>query len=467
MRHVHLLLVFFLLCSRLAFAEATSAHAGGRIAVAASPETGWRIAAAGDPAFPAVPEPSEQRPPVSAATEPAELSLRDALVLALKGNPELAAFSQEVRATEAAVLQAGVLPNPVLEIGADNLANARKAEAGDRTHSLQIGQLIELGGKRAARIQLAETGRELANWDYEAKRIEIVSRVAQRVVDVLVAQSRRALADESVGLARQVLEVVAKRVQGGKVSPVEETKARLALASVEVELEQAKRELIATRNALGALWGEPNPRFRKAIGDLAKPVPLPSYEALVERVRDNPELARWRSEISRRQARVEAERAKAVPDVTLSAGVARFSQFDDHAYMVGIAIPIPVFDRNRGGILEASQRLDKASDERRAVETRLLTELAQAYQRLAAIDKEILTLRTILLPGAQSAFDVATAGYQLGKFSFLDVLDAQRTLFQTRTQNLRALADYQRGLSELERLVGGALQSPGVPAAPQ
>ena len=264
-----------------------------------------------------------------------------------------------------------------------------------------------------------------------------------------------------------MLEAVAKRVQGGKVSPVEETKARLALASVEVELEQAKRELIATRNALGALWGEPNPRFRKAIGDLAKPVPLPSYEALAERVRDNPELARWRSEISRRQARVEAERAKAVPDVTLSAGVARFSQFDDHAYMVGIAIPIPVFDRNRGGILEASQRLDKASDERRAVETRLLTELAQAYQRLAAIDKEILTLRTILLPGAQSAFDVATAGYQLGKFSFLDVLDAQRTLFQTRTQNLRALADYQRGLSELERLVGGALQSPGVPAAPQ
>lgn len=391
--------------------------------------------------------------------EPAELTLRDALSLALQRNPELAAFSQEVRATEAAVLQAGVLPNPVLEFGADNLNNARKAKAGDREASLQIGQLIELGGKRAARIRLAETGRDLANWDYEAKRIEVLAQVAQRFIGVLASQGRETLAGESAGLARQVADAVGKRVQSGKVSPVEETKARLALASAEVELEQTKREQISARQALGALWGEPSPRFREALGELDKLPPLPSYESLAERMRNNPELARWTTEISRRQAGVEAERAEAVPDVTVSAGVTRFSQFDDRAYMVGISIPIPVFDRNRGGILEASRRLDKAADERRAAEARLFTELAQVYQRLAAIEREIQTLRTTLLPGAQSAFDAATKGYQLGKFGFLDVLDAQRTLFQTRTQNLRALTDYQRGVSEIERLVGGPLQA--------
>lgn len=391
--------------------------------------------------------------------EPAELTLRDALSLALQRNPELAAFSQEVRATEAAVLQAGVLPNPVLGFGADNLNNSRKAKAGDREASLQIGQLIELGGKRAARIRLAETGRDLANWDYEAKRIEVLTQVAQRFIGVLVSQNRETLAEESAGLARQVADAVGKRVQAGKVSPVEETKARLALASAEVELEQAKRERIAARQALGALWGEPNPRFRAALGDLDKLPPLPGYESLAERMRNNPQLARWTTEISRRQAGVEAERAQAVPDVTVSAGVTRFSQFDDRAYMVGISIPLPVFDRNRGGVLEASRRLDKAADERRAAEARLLTELAQAYQRLAAIDREIQTLRTILLPGAQSAFDAATKGYQLGKFGFLDVQDSQRTLFQTRLQHLRALADYQRGVSEIERLVGGPLEA--------
>lgn len=445
-RALSLLAVYLLICGR-AFAEA------------AAPEAAWSTVAA-PPATGA----DAERFSASTTAEPAELSLRDALALTLKANPELAAFSQEVRATEAALLQAGAWPNPILQIGADNLSNARKAEAGDRTHSLQIGQLIELGGKRAARMRLAETGRDLANRDYEAKRVAVLAQVAQRFVDVLAAQQRETLTEEILGLARQVADAAARRVQAGKVSPVEETKARLALASTEVELEQAKRELVSARKSLGALWGSPNPRFRSAIGDLAQRVPLPAYEQLADRMRNNPELARWTTEIARRQAGVEAERAKAVPDIALSAGVSRFSHFDDHAYTVGIAIPLPVFDRNRGGILEASRRLDKADDERRAAEVRLDTELAHAYQRLAAVDKEIQILRTVLLPGAQSAFDAATKGYGLGKFSFLDVLDAQRTLFQSRSQYLRALADYQRGASEIERLIGGPLEIRTVPA---
>ncbi len=391
------------------------------------------------------------------ASEPVELTLRDALSLALQRNPELTAFGKERSATEAAILQAGVLPNPVLEIVGDNLRNARKAEVGDRTTVIQIGQLIELGGKRTARIRSAEASRDLANWDYEAKRIDILSLVAQRFVDVLTAQRRQMLADETLTLARQVSDAVAKRAQAGKVSPVDETKARLAQGSAEIELEQARREIISARKALGALWANHDPRFEKAVGDLDRTITLPSYEQLADRVRDNPELARWASEIERRRAVVESEKAKAIPDATVSAGVTRFSQFDDRAYMLGISVPLPLFNSNRGGILEANSRLDKAADEQRAAESRVLAALAQAYQRLAAIDREIATLRSILLPGAQSAFDAATRGYQLGKFGFLEVLDAQRTLFQTRTQHLRALADYQRGMSEIERLVGGPL----------
>ncbi|MBE0625535.1 MAG: TolC family protein [Burkholderiales bacterium] len=401
----------------------------------------------------------------SMAHEAAVLTLGNALALALRRNPELAAFGKERYAVEGALLQAGALPNPVLDIIGDNLGNERKAQAGDRSTAIQIGQLIELGGKRAARIRAAEASHELASWDYEAKRIEILSLVAQRFVDVLAAQQRQTLAEDAVALSRQVSDAVAKRVQAGKVSPVEETKARLTQAGAEVELEQARREAIAARDALGALWANPNPSFEKAVGDLEKTASLPAFELLVRRVRDNPELARWSSEIERRRAGVDAEKAKAVPDVTVTAGVARFSQFDDHAYMVGISLPLPLFNRNQGGILEASRRLDKAGDELRAAKNRVLTELTRTYQRLAAIDKEIGMLRTILLPGAQSAFEAASKGYQLGKFGFLDVLDAQRTLFQSRTQHLHALADYQRGVSDLERLIGGSLESSAAPAS--
>ena len=398
------------------------------------------------------------QPALAAVEEPqGELALREALALALERNPELAAFSQEIRAAEAAVIQADVLPNPKLDVIGDNLGNTRKKDEGDRSASLLIGQLVELGGKRAARVRLAETGRDLAGWDYEAKRLEIFARVRQTFVEVLTAQGRTGLADESVRLAQAVADGVAKRVQAGKVPPVEETKARLTVSAALIEREQARRELAAARNRLAALWANPAPRFGRAAGDLERVPPLPAFETLAARIRDNPELARWATEIQRRQAGVEAERAKAVPDITVSGGISRFSVYNDNAYLVGISIPIPVFDQNRGGILEANRRLDKAADERRAVESRLTTELSDTYQRAAAIANEIETLRTDLLPGSQRAFDAATQGYQLGKFGFLDVLDAQRTLFQTRAQYLRALADYQLAVSEIERLTGAAL----------
>jgi len=403
-------------------------------------------------------------PAFAAAEEPqGELVLRQALALALERNPELAAFSQEIRAAEAAVIQADVLPNPKLDVLGDNLGNSRKKDEGDRSASLLIGQLVELGGKRAARVRIAEASRDLAGWDYEAKRVEVFARVRQTFVEVLTAQSRIRLADESVRLAQSFADAVAKRVQAGKVSPVEETKARLTLSATLIEREQARRELAAARKRLAALWANPEPRFTRASGDLERVPPLPEFETLAARVRDNPELARWSTELQRRQAGVEAERAKAVPDITVTGGVSRFSVYNDNAYIVGISIPIPVFDQNRGGILEANRRLDKAADERRAVESRLLTDLSDAYQRAAAIAAEIETLRTDLLPGSQRAFDAATQGYQLGKFGFLDVLDAQRTFFQTRTQYLRALADYQLAVSDIERLTGAALDG----AAPQ
>jgi cobalt-zinc-cadmium efflux system outer membrane protein len=385
------------------------------------------------------------------------LTLDQAIGFALERNPELAALAQEMLATDGAVAQAGVLPNPELDVGGDNLGNDRKYEAGERAVGVALGQLIELGGKRTARVKVAEAGRALAGWDFAARRADLLQRVSQSFVDVLSAQQREALAEESARLAAQFADAASKRVQAGKVSPVEETRARVALANVQVEVEQARRELVAARKRLALLWNDRAPRFDRAAGDLEQVWALPPYERLVERALDNPDLARWATQLEQRRATLEGERAKAVPDVRVIGGVSRFSVYNDYAYLLGISVPIPVFNQNRGGILEANRRLDKAADEQRAAEVRVMTELADTYERVAALANEIETLRTRVLPGALSAFDATTKGYQLGKFGFLDVLDAQRSLFESRGQYLRALADYQRGVSDLERLVDGPL----------
>ena len=386
-----------------------------------------------------------------------QLTLRQALALALERNPELAAFSTEIRANEAAMLQAGALPNPVLEAAGDNLGNTRLREGGDRTATLQIGQLIELGGKRAARIRLAESTRDLANWDYEAKRIDVLSRVTLYFIDVLAGQEQVQLAEATLRLAQDVADTVGKRVRAGRVSPVEETRAQVARTTAQIERDQARRQLAAARSRLTGMWNDPAPRFGELTGNLEVLPVLPAYENLAVRLRSNPDLARWTTEITRRQAALAGERAKAVPDITVSAGVRRFSEFSDNAYIVGVAIPLPIFNQNRGGILEASRRLDKAADERRAAELRAGTELSQVFQRASSIREEIEALRISVLPGARSAFESTTRGYELGRFAFLDVLDAQRVYFQARAQYRRALADYHRAVGDIERLIGAPL----------
>lgn len=393
-----------------------------------------------------------------------ELTLNRAQDLALAHNAELSAFVRGFSANEAAVEQAGVLPNPVLGAAAQNFGNSRVKEDGDRTAVLQLEQMIELGGKRAARVRLAETGRDLSAWDYHARRADLMLRVSRAFIDVLAGQQRQALSESSLALVRQFADSVSRRVEAGKTSPVEETRAKLSLYAAQAELERARRDLAAARQQLVALWNSPTPRFETAVGDLDHLAAIPDREELLERARENPDVARWKSEIAQAEANVTVAKAKAVPDLTVTGSVARFSQFNDTAYTVGISIPIPLFDSNRSGVLEASRLLERTRDLKLAAESRVYGDLAAAEQRMAGLRSEIEALRENILPGAQSAFEATRKGYELGKFGFIDVVDAERTLVQVRSQYLDALADYQRGVREIERLIGGELAS-DVPAA--
>lgn len=385
------------------------------------------------------------------AVEPATpLTLKAALELALGASPELSGARRELAAIEATIIQAQTRPNPEL---ATLIEDTRKET---RTTTLQLNQPIELGGKRAARIDAAERGREAAAAELDAKRAEIRAAVVAAFFDVLIAQERLRLAQGSVELAQRASGAASRRVTAGKVSPVEETKARVAEAGVRIELTQAVSELATARKRLAGIWGNPAPRFERAEGDLDTLPPLPALADLNARLVTSPKLLRAKIEVDRRQALAEVERSRRVPNVTVSLGAKRVEQLGRNQAILGLSIPIPVFDRNQGNLLEALHRTDKARDELSATEIRLSNELTLAYERLNAARWETESLRREILPGAQSAYEAATKGFELGKFSFLDVLDAQRTSFQAKSQYLRALAEAHRSAAEIERILGEA-----------
>lgn len=383
-----------------------------------------------------------------AIEEPAPLSLAVALQLALSASADLSAARQEVSAVDASVVQAGIRPNPDVSASIEDL---RKQT---RTSTLQLNQLIELGGKRTARVTAAELGREAALADLAIKRAEIRAATITSFFDVVIAQERLRLAQSSVELAQRATTATAHRVTAGKVSPVEETKARVAEANVRLELNQAKSELVNARKRLCAIWGNPTPQFEQANANLTELPALPPSADLPARLASSPVLARARIEVDRRLALVDVEKSRRTPNVTISVGVKHAEESGRNQALLGISVPLPLFDQNRGNLLEALRRADKAEDQLSVVESHLDTDVAQAYTHLANARQEVESLQQDILPGAQSAYDAAAKGFEFGKFGFLDVLDAQRTLLQAKTQYLRGLSDTHRAAAELDRLLG-------------
>jgi len=397
-----------------------------------------------------------ERPDPSHINEKNNLALRDAIHLMLQNNPELASFSKEVRALEGIIIQAGKFRNPELDVESEDI-NARPNTPAAQFTTIRFSQLIEIGGKRSARINAASISQELADRNYESKRLELIARVANIFTKVLAGQERLQLAEKSLQLADKVVSSAAKRVKSGKAPPIEETKARIAFSTTSIELEQTRRELTATRKQLSLLWGNPSPQFGRVLGNIESRVEIPSFDVLEQRLDKNPITLHSIKNIEQHKALVEIEKLRRIPDITVGAGVRRYTRADETTAIVNVSIPIPLFDFNQGNLQAANQRVGKAIDEQAATDLQLRSELITAYESLLAAQNEISVLHDDILPGAKSSFDIANKGYELGRFSFLEMLDAQRTLFQNQILYVRALTNYHHLINEIERLTASPI----------
>lgn len=411
------------------------------------------------------------RPPAQPDTEPpdrgekmpeltGQLTLRDAMAAALLRNPELARYGYDVRAAEARIVQAGLWPNPELQLEVENFAGSGALEGVDGAEvTLALSQTFPLGGDIERRQELARQQGRLVGWDYEAARIALLAEVTGRYVDVLAAQRQVALAQESLDLTKQVADSIGRRVEAGDAPAVERTRAAVPVATAKIALRRAQRSLESARVQLSLTWGSSSPIYVAVRGDLDQMSDLPTLTAISSLIGQNPEVARWLTEIASRQAELELARAEAVPDLTAGLGFRWFNESDDAALVAGASIPLPVFDRRQGDILAARFGIASAKNQQRSVQLRLEATLATSYARMANAYEEAVALREDAIPPATEAYKDIRQAFDQGNISFLDVLDAERTLVDLRQQYLDALAEYHGAVAELEGLIGQPLDS--------
>ncbi len=383
------------------------------------------------------------------------LTLRDALTRTLYLSPELATLPYDERAAEARVLQAGLRPNPEVSVEVEDFGGQKEFRGfGESETTLKFGQLLELGGKRAARIREAQAEKALVKFDCEVKRREVLSQTAQAFYDVLGAQRRVQLNEALAKFAEELAPAIQRRVESGRASAVEESRNEVAVASARIALEQARGDLAAARRNLAAMWGARQPDFGSAVGDLervAKPGPFRNYVRLLSAY---PSLARWPAETNKRVATVAKEKAQGAPDVTLTVGPRWWEGPQAAAIFASVSVPLPLQNRNQGAVRQAQAMVEKAAGERKAAEVMLVKEAGESYEQMVKAHTEIQILSSSVLPNAQRTADSVQEGYAIGKFSQLDVLEARRTIIEARTQYLQALVTYHKASAQLDALTG-------------
>ncbi|HET9239223.1 MAG TPA: TolC family protein [Oligoflexus sp.] len=371
------------------------------------------------------------------------LTLCDALSKALSEAPGVRGEENLYLASEGRVDQAGLIPNPVLLGDMDRY---------NKEVTVQLSQTLELGGKRGDRIELARLEQMNAQVTFSGRRLEILEGVKKRFIEVLLIEQKLSFGQRRHEIAQQILATARRRVEAGRGMPVEMIKSQLAVTASDLEVSRLQAQLANAKRQLAATLGISSQSLT-AVGDLTS-MPVDPARFANFPVENSPAVKKANLELEQRQAALSLAKSNAVPDLTLSAGARRFQEEGITGLVFGVSIPIPILNRNQGTIREAKGDVSASEFNREAEKLRVQAELQGAIQEIQTAYAEALAFRNQILPAAEKAFASANEIFQRGKLDYLNVLDAQRDLFNSREQYLQSLVAYHEALADLERLTG-------------
>lgn len=390
-------------------------------------------------------------PPAYAQADPPVLTLSQAIDRADAASPTPEAADAAIRAAEADRRAAGLRPNLSIVAESENIGGTglyRGVRSAETTVGLSLP--LELGGKRGARVALAEARIGRASVDRDIARADLRLRVTQAYIDAAAGQRRLSVAREQLAIASEVVRAARIRVRAGRASPIEEQRADVARLRAENAVDQAARTADLAAATLARLTGLPRVTVDPDwFGRLPPIVAAPVGPTLTD--------AAARADLTTAEASVRLAERQRIPDLTLNASARRLEQTDDTAAVIGVSIPLRLFDRGRAGTDAAVARRDQAAALRRAA--RIDADIAIARARTDA-DNATAAARLATGPALAAATEaarIARIGYREGKFGQLDLLDAERTLADTLTAAIDALAALHDARARLDRLSAPAI----------
>jgi len=391
---------------------------------------------------------AQTSPPIEAGQT---LSLDRALELAGATSPTLDAAEADIQAAAAARTVAGLRPNPSVTVEAENVAGSgpyRGVESLETTTSLALP--IELGGKRSARIGVADARSQRTLIQAAITQADLRLSVIQAYAEAAAAQQRVTTARDQARIAAEGLRAAQVRVQAGRASPIEAERANVARINADAEVERTQRLVEVARYSLSRIIGQPVAgnldtgwfaNVRAAYG------PMQAIESAGTLA-----MAAAEADLAIAVAGVRLARAQRVPDLTVGAGARYMRDTGDTAALFSISIPLPLFNNGRAAVAQASSERLRAEAQQRVTAIEVDQAIARAQAEAANAATTAATASGPALQAAEEAARIARIGYREGKFGQLELLDAERTLAETRLAAIDALLNYHSAQAQLERL---------------
>lgn len=382
------------------------------------------------------------------------LTIDQAYAEVLDHNPQIRSYLSQIKAAEGKRVQQSLSPNPEAVFEAENFAGDDTREGFDGAeYTLGIEQQIEIAGKRSKREAVAIHEKEQVKLEAIANIQAMLAQTNAAYMQVAIAQERLQLAKKRVSLADQTHETVKKRINAAKSTDIQHTKADIEVSAAEVAQRKAEKDLNISKSALANLLGRSSLE-QEPVANLTVLPDIPTQETVMQTLDQMPISIMSRHALMKQEAALDLARANALPDPTFGLGVRRFAEDDSSAFLASISIPIPVFNRNQGAIAEAKANVLAASADQEAQRFALTRQAMELWQTLVSAKEEVLAYQDGLLPSAQKAHSQAGKGFDRGAFSFLDLLDAQRTLFDVQESHLEALDAFYQAKAQVDMLSG-------------
>lgn len=404
-------------------------------------------------------------PAVADADASAPVSLEQAINAALRGNPGLRSFGFQLLAQRAQRDAAALRPAPELELELENFLGTGEYRGADALEAtLALSQVVELGGKRQARISAAEAGLGLVDVERQAAQLDVLAEVTRRFIDAAALQERVQLSDRAIALAEETVSATERRVNAGRSPDSELFRARVTLDRARLGSRRIRADLQSAYRLLAATWGAAEPSidgapFSEVRANLLALPPVPEYAGLQSRLEANPDFLRFASEARLRDAELRLASSLRKPDLTLAGGIRRFQDTRDEALVAYVSVPL-FADRNaQAQITAARAGLDQVQSNRQAALTAAQAALYQLHQALSAAVLEVRTLERDILPLADQALRETRYAHERGRYSYVELADAQREFLDLQLALIDSAADAHRLRVEIERLSNAPLDN--------